>query len=94
MKDLIIFILSSYGLSFFLIWKLNPYLQWKIFHCCYCTGFWSGIIIYLISNFTESLSFKLNIINLILLAFVSASTTYILESVIGDNGIKHEKNNN
>ncbi len=94
MIDLIIFVLSSYGLSFFFIWKLNPKLQWKIFYCCYCTGFWSGIIIYLISNFTELLSFELNIANLILLGFTSASTTYVLESIIGDNGIKHEKYNN
>ncbi len=94
MKDLIIFVLSSYGLSFLFIWKLNLFLQWKVFHCYYCTGFWSGIIIYLISNFTELLSFELSIINIILLGLTSGSTTYILESVIGDNGIKHEKYNN
>ena len=53
-------------------------------------GFHVGWFLMLLSPFTELFSFDVSIVNLLLLGGVSSGTSYILNMVFGDEGIKHE----
>jgi hypothetical protein len=53
-------------------------------------GFHVGWLLMLLSPFTELFSFDVSIVNLLLLGGVSSGTSYILNMVFGDEGIKHE----
>ena len=44
----------------------------------------------LLSPFTELFSFDVTVFNFFLLGFLSSGTSYILNMVFGDNGVKHE----
>jgi len=84
--DLIVFILSAYGLTQILVYgtifvKIRP--RWEIFHCTMCMGFWVGGILAILDPYV-------NIYNLvspmdgfdfdtIMLACLSSGTSYILD---------------
>ena len=53
-------------------------------------GFHVGWFLMLLSPFTELFSFDVSIVNLLLLGGISSGTSYILNMVFGDEGIKHE----
>ena len=96
--DLIYFILSAYGLTQILIYgtifkgirptrgKLGEF-----FRCPMCMGFWVGTFLVGINGFTELFTFEYNIANLFILGWLSSGTSYILNMVFGDNGIKLER---
>ena len=44
----------------------------------------------LLSPFTELFSFDVTMINFLLLGWLSSGTSYILNMIIGDEGIKYE----
>ena len=96
--DLIYFILSSYGLTQIIIYgkifeSLRP-TQGKLgelFRCPMCVGFWVGTFLFGINEFTELFTFEYNVANLFILGWLSSGTSYILNMVFGDNGIKLER---
>ena len=47
-------------------------------------------ILMLLSPFTELFSFDVTVFNFFLLGGLSSGTSYILNMVFGDNGVKHE----
>ena len=92
--DLIYFILCSYGLTLILVYgsifnKIRP--KHNFFHCPMCMGFWVGVFLFGINGFTELFSFNYNLINILLLGSLSSGTSYILNMLIGDKGIRYEK---
>ena len=92
--ELIYFILISYGLTQLLVYeklfeKIRP--KYHFFHCPMCIGFWVGVFLFGINNFTELFSFKYNIVNCLCLGGLGSGTSYILCQVFGDNGIKIER---
>jgi len=54
-------------------------------------GFWVGVFLFGINGFTELFSFNYNLINILLLGSLSSGTSYILNMLIGDKGIRYEK---
>jgi len=100
MLELLYFILGAHGLTQILVYgtifnKIRPESDWfhgvgKLFHCPMCMGFWAGAFLWGINGFTELFTYEYNLINFLILGCVSSATSYILCTVFGDEGIKHE----
>ena len=93
--DLIYFILSAYGLTQIIIYgkifdRMRPSEKTLngFFHCPMCMGFWVGVFLFGINDFTELFIFDYNIINALLLGSLSAGTSYALTMLIDDCGLK------
>ena len=100
--ELITFILCAYGLTQILVYSDLPLLKrWrpskdfgggygKVFHCPMCMGFHVGWFLMLLSPFTELFNFDVSAANFLLLSCLSSGTSYVLNMIFGDEGIKHE----
>ena len=55
-----------------------------------CVGFWIGVFLAGINRYTELFTFDTSVINCFLLGCLSSGTSYILCTLFGDNGVKHE----
>jgi len=91
--ELIYFILCTYGLTQILAYgsvfdKIRP--KHHFFHCPMCIGFWSGVFLVGINGYTELFTFDNNVVNYFLLGCLSSGTSYVLCTLFGDNGVKHE----
>ena len=91
--ELVYFILCAYGLTQILAYgsvfdKIRP--EHHFFHCPMCVGFWVGVFLVGINRYTELFIFDNNIVNYFLLGCLSSGTSYILCTLFGDNGVKHE----
>jgi hypothetical protein len=87
------FILCSYGLTQILAYsvvleRVRP--RHHFFHCPMCIGFWVGIILMLLSPFTELFSYDVSVVNALLLGCLSSGTSYALCMLISDGGFQHE----
>ena len=92
---LMYFILCAYGLTQILVYgsvfrKIRP--KHHFFHCPMCIGFWVGVFLVGINRYTELFTFDNNIVNYLLLGCLSSGTSYILCTLFGDNGVKHDVN--
>lgn len=98
--ELLAFILCAYGLTQILVYgkvldKIRPKKTWlkgfgHLFHCPMCMGFHVGWFLMLLSPFTELFNFDVSVFNLFLLGWLSSGTSYILNMIFGDNGVKYE----
>ena len=97
--DLMYFILASWGMTQILVYGtiFENQREWimeksnwfgTLIRCPICTGFWVGVFLFGINGFTELFNFEYNIANLLILGCISSATSYVLNVVIGDNGIK------
>ena len=97
--DLVCFILASWGMTQILVYgtifeKQRNLIMEKsdwfgtLIHCPMCMGFWVGVFLFGINGFTELFNFEYNIANLLILGCISSATSYALNVMIGDNGIK------
>ena len=94
------FILACYGLTQALVYgkvfdNIRPekedYRGWgEVFHCPMCMGFWVGMFLFFINAWTELFTFNYSIGNMFICGFVSSGTSYILNMLFGDKGIKIE----
>ena len=89
------FILICYGLTQLLAYgsifnKIRP--DHHFFHCPMCIGFWVGVIVCLISPWTELFTFEINVANSLLCGWLSSGTSYALCMIIGDEGINVKPN--
>ena len=96
--NLIWFILAAYGLTQILVYgtifdRVRPTegKLGELFRCPMCLGFWVGIFLWGINNQTELFTFEYTIANLFILGCVSSGTSYILNMIIGDCGLKIEQ---
>ena len=55
-----------------------------------CMGFHVGWLLMLLSPFTELFSYDVTVANFFLLGWLSSGTSYVMNMVFGDNGVKHE----
>jgi hypothetical protein len=103
--ELLYFILSAYGMTQILVYgsifeeareKISEYSDWfgTLIHCPMCTGFWVGVFLFGINCFTELFNFEYNIANLLILGCLSSATSYALNMIISDEGIKIFNSNN
>ena len=100
--ELVTFILCAYGLTQILVYSDMPIIKnlrppkdsaggyGKVFHCPMCMGFHVGWFLMFLSPFTELFSFDVTVANLFILGWLSSGTSYIMNMVFGDNGVKHE----
>jgi len=95
---LIWFILAAYGLTQILVYgtifdavRPTKGKLGELFHCPMCIGFWVGVFLWGINRYTELFTFEYTIINLFILGYVSSGTSYILNMIIGDCGLKIEQ---
>ena len=91
--ELLYFILCAFGMTTILVYgsifnRIRP--NHHFFHCPMCVGFWVGVILWSINGFTELFNFDYNFINAFLLGCLSSGTSYTLNMIFGDNGVKHE----
>ena len=93
--NLVYFVLAAYGLTQILVYgKLFNSIRptkgklGELFSCPMCIGFWVGAFLFGINGFTELFTFEYNIANLFILGWLSSGTSYVLNMIIGDCGIK------
>ena len=95
---LIWFILAAYGLTQILVYgtifdcvRPTKGKLGELFRCPMCMGFWVGVFLWGINRYTELFTFEYTVVNLIILGCVSSGTSYILNMIIGDCGLKIEQ---
>ena len=97
--ELLYFILASWGMTQILVYGsiFEPARAWileksvwvgALIHCPMCTGFWVGVFLFGINGYTELFNFEYNIANLLILGCIASATSYALNVVISDSGIK------
>lgn len=98
--SLIYFVLAAYGLTQILVYgsifdKVRPTEGWfgDLFSCPMCVGFWVGVLLFGINGWTELFTYEYNLINLLILGWLSSGTSYILNMVFSDKGIQIGVNN-
>jgi len=100
MLELLYFILCTYGMTFMIVYgsifnKIRPKKDsgffGKLFNCPLCTGFHAGWFILVLSKYTSLFTFELNVVNAFLLSCLSAGTSYLISSIVKDNGIQISK---
>ena len=63
----------------------------ELFRCPMCVGFWVGMFLWLIKDFTKLFSFDNSIVTGFLCACVASGSSYILNVLFSDEGLKMEK---
>ncbi len=91
--EMLYFILASYGLTQILVYSkifepVRP--KYYFFHCPMCIGFWSGVVLLLLSPFTELFTYDVSVTNSLVLGCISSATSYAFCMVISDGGFQHE----
>jgi len=96
--NLLLFILSSYGLTqilcygkIFNSWRPTTGKLGELFSCSMCTGFWVGVFLGGIDPFTQLFSLSTNLVDCALLGFISSGTSYLLDKIVSDEGIQIQK---
>tara|TARA_R110000824_G_scaffold70682_2_gene181185 strand:- start:339 stop:521 length:183 start_codon:yes stop_codon:yes gene_type:complete len=51
-------------------------------------GFWTGIFILFISQWSELFTYELNCANILILGWLSSGTSYFLDMIVDDHGFK------
>ncbi len=95
--ELLYFVLTAYGLTQILVYgtifdKIRPTRGklGELFRCPMCLGFWVGAFLFGINKYTELFTFDYTIANLFILSCLSSGTSYVLNMIIGDCGLKVE----
>ena len=95
--ELLTFILCAYGLTQILVYgKILDCIRpttgtlGGLFRCPMCIGFHVGWFLMLLSPFTGLFNFDVSVSNFLLFCCLSSGTSYILNMVFGDHGVKHE----
>jgi len=91
MLGLLYFILCSFGLTSIIVYgkifdRIRP--KYCFFHCPACMGFWVGVFLFCVNGYTELFTFDYNLINALLLGWLSSGTSYVLSTLFNDNGLK------
>ncbi len=94
--NILIFILVAYGLTQILVDgrifnKIRP--KHYFFKCAMCVGFSTGIFLWLLSPHTTLFIFDNSIITGFLLGCLSSGTSYFINMLVGDEGIRYFEEN-
>lgn len=95
--ELLYFVLCAFGMTQILVYgtifdKIRPKKEWfrgfgQLFHCTMCMGAHVGWFLCLLSPFTSLWNFDVSLVNCFILMCLSSGTSYILCSIINDEGI-------
>jgi len=85
------FILAAYGLTQLLCYgkifgKIRP--DGYFWTCPMCIGFWVGVFLCGVNPLTELFTYELTPVNFLICGWISSGTSYILNIVFSDCGIK------
>jgi len=93
--ELLYFTLAAYGLTQILVYgsilkRIRPQTGklGEMFRCPMCMGFHVGWFLMLLSPFTELFSFDVSVINFFILGWLSSGTSYVLNTIFGDEGFQ------
>lgn len=93
--SLIYFILCAFGLTQIIVYgsildSIRPKegKLGELFSCPMCMGFWVGVILWALNSYTGLFSFDNSFVTGVLLGCLSSGTSYILNMLFGDDGIK------
>ena len=96
--SLLTFVLCAFGLTQIIVYgtifdRIRPTNGWLgcLFNCSMCVGFWSGLFLWGINDFTTLFIFDNSILTGFLLGCLSSGTSYVLCQVVGDEGVKYER---
>lgn len=89
--SLLYFILASYGMTQLFCYarifnRIRP--RGYFWACPMCVGFWVGVFLCGINPLTELFIFELSVVNLFICGCISSGTSYILNMIFADSGIK------
>lgn len=91
------FCLISYGLTQILVYgKIFDPIRPKsgklgqLLECSMCTGFWVGLFLWFVKDYTQLFTFDNSFITALLLGFAGSASAYVGNMVFGDDGIKIE----
>ena len=92
------FCLISYGLTQILVYGkiFDPIRPTKgklgqLLKCPMCTGFWVGLFLWFVKDYTQLFTFDDSFITAFLLACASSATAYVAGMLFGDDGFRVEK---
>ena len=95
--ELLTFILCAYGLTQILVygkifnrWRPKSGHLRKLLECPMCMGFHVGWLLMLLCPLPELVNFDVSVVNFLLLGCLSSGTSYVLNMIFGDEGIKYE----
>ena len=73
--------------------KIRPKNGWfgQLLSCPMCTGFWVGLFLWFVKDYTQLFIFDDSLVTAFLLGCASSAASYIGSMAIGDDGIKMEK---
>ena len=63
----------------------------QLLKCPMCTGFWVGLFLWFVKDYTELITFDNSFMTAFLLGCASSAAAYLGSMVMGDDGIKMEK---
>ena len=63
----------------------------QLLKCSMCTGFWVGLFLWSIRDYTELFTFDDSFVTGVLLGFAGSASAYMLDVMFDDHGIKTEK---
>lgn len=91
------FCLVSYGLTQIIVYGkiLDPIRPksgklGQLLSCSMCTGFWVGLFLWFVKDYTQLFTFDNSIVTGLLLGFAGSAAAYIGNMVFGDGGLKFE----
>ena len=58
--------------------------------CPMCTGFWVGLFLWFVKDYTQLFTFDNSFVTGLLLGFAASAAAYVGNMVFGDEGIKVE----
>ena len=93
------FSLACAGLTQILVYgkifdKIRPTEGWfgKLLSCTMCTGFWSGIFLWSLNDYTKLFNFDYSFATALCMGCVGSMISYIFDSAFGDEGIRVDHN--
>lgn len=95
---MLIFTIACIGMTQILVFgkifnKIRPTKGWfgDLFKCPMCTGFWTGVILWVLSPYTELFTFDHSLVSAFVLGCYSSAVSYFGSMLINDYGlnIKH-----
>ena len=92
------FSLISYGLTQILVYGkiLNPIRPksgklGQLLECPMCTGFWVGLFLWSVKDYTQLFTFDNSFVTGLLIGFAGSAAAYVGNTLFGDEGLKVEK---
>lgn len=93
--NLLLFTLTAYGLTQILCygkifdkWRPTSGRLGELFSCSMCMGFWVGVFLGILDPLTTIFSLSSNLVDILLLGFISSGTSYLLDKTVNDEGIQ------